>query len=1300
MRKTRFLPKLLLGPAAAGLMVSGCTDPATTAPAEKQAEARGTTAAPAEPFVAHRVQARGAATFSWLGGTLPEGMAPVDAAWHTLRQVAQAERMAPAVVGAARLRSVHDNGQVVVAQFEQRVDEIEVFHAGLSVAFSKEMRPVAASGTLARTVRPKARDFGADAREAVARAYQAMNGVEAAAVSGTGAQEAGYEGYAVPAQGGLTAATARAKKVWYPQEGGLVPAHYVEVEVGKGGATDTELRAYVIAAKGGVLFEHDLTAADSFTYRVWADKTGFQPWDSPQGNGYTPHPTGMPDGKEPGMEPSSLVTLQNLPFSKNDPWLAPTATETKGNNVWAYGDVVAPDGFNMGDIAVTTTASKTFDRTFDPRMSPKVSEEATRAITTNLFYIVNYLHDQYYDPGWDEKSFNPQESNFDRGGVGNDAIKAEAQDYGGTNNANASTPADGRQPRIQMYLWRTGQRPVTITEPMDLAGSIAATSASFGPQMFDTSGELVLINDGKDNPIDGCEEPYVNAAALAGKFAVIERGGPMGMSCPFVDKVRRAEAAGATGVVIINNATGLPPNPMGGTGAISIPTIGISKEDGDKIRAKLGMGTRVRLSMKAATVERDGSLDTLIVSHEWAHILSNRLVGNGSGLSNTQGRGMGEGWSDFVALLTVVRPEDAMVPANKDWKGTFAVGAHSYAVTNGHYDGIRRYPYSTDMTKNPLTFKHIQNGTALPATPVPRFGLDGASNAEVHNTGEVWTQMLWECYTRMLAMHPFAEASKRMRNYLVAGLKLTPNAPTILEARDAILAAAYAGDPKDFRVCYEGFAKRGAGVGAVGPAKGSTDNKGVTESFSVGNDLVYVSAEMDDKAKTCDADGVLDAGEVGTLTVKVRNTGASALTATTVTLKTDNKDISFPDGDTVTFAKTEPYQVGAAVIKVAMGKDVKGKQTFKLDLDIKDPSLAVQRPITASVTMDGNYDDVPETSATDTMDARATAWSAAGDMKLDGKLVWKQVFTGSAGRFNLESNPAPSDQYLVSPDLKVGMAGDLQMTVKHRHSFEAQLGQYQDGGVVELSEDGGMTWKDIGDKSSMNGYQGQIYRDNQSLSLRRAFVGNSVAYPSYMSTTFNLGAAYAGKTVRVRFRLATDDGTGGAGWDIDEVAFMGLSNKPFASRMDHRGMCINRPPEANAGVEQTVAPGAMVTLDGSLSSDPDGDTLTYRWTQSSGAMVMLGNAAEVKPVFQAPDVKEATELTFSLVVSDGKLESKPAGVKVIIDPALKPPKMEDPMNGCSCQVGGVQGPAQAGRSAVTLGGLLVALGALLRRRKK
>ena len=61
------------------------------------------------------------------------------------------------------------------------------------------------------------------------------------------------------------------------------------------------MNSFVVSAvDGSILFTRDLTAADGFTYRVWADKDGRNtPWDSPAGNDFSPHPTGIDDGSAP-----------------------------------------------------------------------------------------------------------------------------------------------------------------------------------------------------------------------------------------------------------------------------------------------------------------------------------------------------------------------------------------------------------------------------------------------------------------------------------------------------------------------------------------------------------------------------------------------------------------------------------------------------------------------------------------------------------------------------------------------------------------------------------------------------------------------------------------------------------------------------------------------------------------------------------------------------------------------------------------------------------------------------------------
>jgi hypothetical protein len=96
---------------------------------------------------------------------------------------------------------------------------------------------------------------------------------------------------------------------------------------------------------------------------------------------------------------------------------------------------------------------------------------------------------------------------------------------------------------------------------------------------------------------------------------------------------------------------------------------------------------------------------------------------------------------------------------------------------------------------------------------------------------------------------------------------------------------------------------------------------------------------------------------------------------------------------------------------------------------------------------------------------------------------------------------------------------------------------------------------------------------------------------------------------------------------------------------------VNNPPTANAGPEQTVDENTVVTLDGSLSSDADGDPLTLHWTQvpGYGPTVVLNNADTVGPSFTAPDVtavEGTVDLKFQLAVNDGMLDSGPSTVIV------------------------------------------------------
>jgi tetratricopeptide (TPR) repeat protein len=94
----------------------------------------------------------------------------------------------------------------------------------------------------------------------------------------------------------------------------------------------------------------------------------------------------------------------------------------------------------------------------------------------------------------------------------------------------------------------------------------------------------------------------------------------------------------------------------------------------------------------------------------------------------------------------------------------------------------------------------------------------------------------------------------------------------------------------------------------------------------------------------------------------------------------------------------------------------------------------------------------------------------------------------------------------------------------------------------------------------------------------------------------------------------------------------------------------NKLPVANAGKDQVVNATADVTLDGSGSSDPDGDPLTYSWAQTSGPTVKLTDTDAIMPSFTAPNVSSNTILNFALTVKDDKgLVSLPASVSVSVN---------------------------------------------------
>jgi hypothetical protein len=1221
-------------------------------------------------------QAPDAARTAELQALGPESAARVHLADH-----APLYALSPAALATAELHSLHDTGQGgIVAKFRQRVQGVPVFRDEMSVLMDRSLRPVAIAGHLAPEADAAARAplaFALDEVDAVERALDDLHGsrLDHSALGQATDGGAGYWWHPVrgaAAPGVVFTRPPRTRRVLYHLPDRLEPATYVEVAAGDPASTDSAFYSYVFSAVDGrMLFRNDLVRQDSFSYRVFADASSpYLPWDGPEGSAGVPHPTGTPDRYQPPFLAPNLVTLQNAPFSRNDPWLPPGATETTGNNVDAYLDIATPDGFTAArDARAPTSAPGAFDYAYDTALPPSANLPQRYAAVVGLFFLNNWLHDWWYDAGFDELAGNAQQDNLGRGGQGEDRLLAEAQDYSGFDNANMATPSDGSSPRMQMYVWVIAPK-VAVTLLAPATGAVDGVGgAEFGPGSFDVTGDLATVDDGAGTGALGCN-PLVNGAAVSGKIAFVDRG-----VCTFVVKVKNAQDAGAVAVLVANNQPGLL-TMAGDDPTIGIPSVIVPQTAGDAIRTALGSGTVTAHIAGTRPVDRDGTLDNLIVAHEWGHYIQNRLIGDANGLQNHQGGSMGEGWSDFHALLLTVRPEDASIPANASFGGAYGLAAYaSYAFTDDNfYFGIRRVPYSTDMARNGLTFQHIQDGVALPAGVPTAFGSSGADNAEVHNSGEIWATMLWECYASLLrdtlGASPrltFAQAQDRMKRYLVAAYKVTPIVPTYLEARDALLAVAYAADPADHLLFLQAFAKRGAGTRAVAPDRYSTDHADVVESFTAGNDVRLVSAELDDSTTAlCGANGHLDAGETGKLTVTVENVGAGALAATTAAVASSSAGVTFPGGTTMSFGATAPFgatKTASASIPVALDASASGLQILAFTVTADDPAMATPLAV-VDVKRRGNYDEAAGSAASDDVEADATAWRFGGDPTSALGSDWTRVERAPKDHRWLAPQVSGSDRTLESPPLVMG-TGAASLSFSHRFVFSTFTDSSGsvlnvDGGVVEVSTDDGATWADLGNRATANGYNGRVADlGGAPLDNRPAFVGSST-YPDRVATVVNLGTSWAGRTIRVRFRAVTLFGED-FGWEVDDIVFGGLVNSPFTALAARSGACKGTP-TANAGPAQTVSAGRVVALDGSGSSDPGGSAITYRWTQTVGAAVALSDSTAAMPTFPTAGLA-AQVLGFQLVVSNGLYQSPAATVGVTV---TSPPKKK----GCSSAGGG------------------------------
>lgn len=497
------------------------------------------------------------------------------------------------------------------------------------------------------------------------------------------------------------------------------------------------------------------------------------------------------------------------PYGWHDTNGAPGAefTTTRGNNVLAREDHAGTNGAGHQAEGGSTLQ---FDFPFNLPDDPYNFMDGA---ITNLFYMNNIMHDVFYQYGFDEESGNFQANNYGRGGSQGDFVFADAQDGSGLNNANFATGPDGVSGRMQMYLWSArGQVMGSFLTVNNgpLAGSYYTIPSEFGPDVPTTpiTANLVLLEDDNsgtsEDPYDGCDE-VINASSLQGNIAVIRRG-----SCDFVLKVQKAQNAGAVAVVMVNNVWGDPIIMGGDDPGITIPAIMIYQIDGEALIASLEGGATINATIvdDGSGIDldmRDGDLDNTIVVHEYGHGISVRLTGgrfSAGCLFNEEQ--MGEGWSDYFALMLTLKPGDL---------GEYTRGIGPYVLGQGIGGlGLRTKPYTTDFTQNNFTYNNIKSQVAP------------------HGVGSVWATMLWDMTWAFIDEYGFdpdiyeGQGGNNMALQLVVdGLKLQPCSPGFVDGRDAILQAdEIANGGANRCLIWRAFAKRGLGLSAN---QGSSNNK-------------------------------------------------------------------------------------------------------------------------------------------------------------------------------------------------------------------------------------------------------------------------------------------------------------------------------------------------------------------------------------------------------------------------------------------------------------------------------------------
>jgi uncharacterized protein (TIGR03437 family) len=431
-----------------------------------------------------------------------------------------------------------------------------------------------------------------------------------------------------------------------------------------------------------------------------------------------------------------------------------------------------------------------------------------------------------------------------------------------------------------------------------------------------------------------------------------------------------------------------------------------------------GSPGRIQMYLWSGNPQLDGDLDQGIILHELTHGLTTRLVGNGTGLTGMQGRGMGEGWSDYFGMVLLRQPGD-------DLDGKYTIGQYA---TNNYARGIRRFPYSTDQNVYPLNFGDITR------------------NTEVHAVGEIWCNTLLEMRVQLIRKLGFQEGHRQSIQLVVDGLKLTPISPNFLDARNAILLADKLNNAGVNQcLIWQAFKKHGMGFSANTL---DTNDGDPVEEFDMPSFCSDLGAIRFDKKNYLPGETInLFVGDRNATTpVQVRVQSSNTGDEEQITLTADR--IFAGDFRTGLLLATGRATPGDGILQASL------RAQDKIIVIYEDPDDGSGKPSksVAQVEVAGE-----KTIFEDTVERGNQGWSAS----ITPLSTWAITETRSASPSHawtdsINANYANNaDNSLVSPLLNLTQAGSVTLAFAHSYHFENGF----DYGIVDYSTDDGSTWK-------------------------------------------------------------------------------------------------------------------------------------------------------------------------------------------------------------------------------------------------